>query len=103
MKIKISVLTLCAVLFALNLPVWAQQATTIPRIGYLSGSASRSNNSAWHDAFRQGLRELGYIEGKNIIIEWRFSEGKGDRGLELAKELTRLKVNVIVTVGAGDT
>src|SRR6266850_267831 len=53
----------------------AQQPTKIPRIGYLAG-ASRSSNAARADPFRQGLRELGYVEGKNIIIEWRFAEEK---------------------------
>ena len=51
----------------------AQQPTKIPRVGYLGGSAS---NSARIDAFRQGLREVGYVEGKSIVIEWRFSRGK---------------------------
>jgi putative tryptophan/tyrosine transport system substrate-binding protein len=72
-------------------------------VGYLTGSASFSDNPTWHEAFRQGLRELGYIEGKNIVIEWRSGEGKRDRQPELAGELARLKVDVIVTVGSGDT
>ena len=50
-------------------------------------------------AFRQGLRELGYVEGKNIVIEWRYAEGKVDRLSALAAELVRLKVDVIVTAG----
>jgi putative tryptophan/tyrosine transport system substrate-binding protein len=81
----------------------AQQPTKIPRIGYLTGSASLSNNPTWHEAFRQGLGELGYIEGKTIVIEWRSGEGKGNRGPALANELAGLKVDVIVTVGSGDT
>ncbi len=56
----------------------AQQATKVPRIGYLSGD-SASSESARTEAFRQGLRELGYVEGKNIVIEWRYAEGKLDR------------------------
>ena len=92
----------CAVLIALSASADAQRPVKIPRIGYLSGSASRSDNPTWHEAFQQGLRELGYIEGKTIAIEWRFG-GKSDRGLALASELAHLKVDVIVTVGSGDT
>ena len=76
----------------------AQQPTKIPRIGYLTG-ASLSAISARIEAFRQGLRELGYVEGKNIVIEWRSAEGKLDRLPALAAELVRLKVDVIVTGG----
>ena len=76
----------------------AQQPTKVPRIGYLS-AASPSANSARIEAFRQGLRELGYVEGKNIVIEWRSAEGKLDRLPALAAELVRLKVDVIVTGG----
>jgi len=80
----------------------AQQPTKIPRIGFL-GSPSPSANAARNEAFRQGLRELGYVEGKNIIVEWRFAEGKLDRVPALAAELVRLNVNVIVTGGSGST
>ena len=73
----------------------AQQPKTVPRIGFLS-AASPSDISARVEAFRQGLRELGYVEGKNIFIEWRFAEGKFDRLSALAAELVRLKVDVIV-------
>jgi putative ABC transport system substrate-binding protein len=76
----------------------AQQPTKIPRIGYL-GVTSPSAVAARTEAFRQGLRELGYVEGKNIVIEWRYAEGKPDRLSELAAELVRLKVDVIVTGG----
>jgi putative ABC transport system substrate-binding protein len=76
----------------------AQQPVKIPRIGYLA-AVSLSANSARTEAFRQGLRELGYVEGKNILIEWRSAEGKADRLPGLAAELVRLKVNVIVTGG----
>jgi putative ABC transport system substrate-binding protein len=88
-------LTLCAMLFALCFPASAQQPKKVPRIGYLSGT-SYSVNSARVDAFRQGLRELGYVEGKSIVIEWRYAEGKIDRLPALAAELVRLKVDVIV-------
>ena len=80
----------------------AQQPTKIPRIGYLSGSGL-SVLAARIEAFRQGLRELGYVEGKNIIIEWRSAEEKFDRLPELAAELVRLKVDVIVSPGPAVT
>ena len=79
----------------------AQQPKKVPRIGYLSaGSASLSLSRL--EAFRQGLRELGYMEGKNIVIEYRYSEGR-DRLPALAAELVREKVEVIVTVGTDRT
>ena len=78
--------------------VEAQQPTKIPRIGLLIGS-SPSANAARIEAFRQGLRELGYVEGKNIVIEFRSAEGKLDRLTDLAAEIVRLKVDVIVTTG----
>jgi putative ABC transport system substrate-binding protein len=80
----------------------AQQAPKIPRIGYLTG-ASFSAISSRREEFRQGLRELGYVEGKNILIEWRSSEGKIDGLPALAAELVRLKVDVIVTGGSSAT
>jgi putative tryptophan/tyrosine transport system substrate-binding protein len=80
----------------------AQQPAKIPRIGFL-GSPSPSANAARNKAFRQGLRELGYVEGKNIAVEWRFAEGKLDRLPALAAELVRLNVDVIVTGGSGST
>ena len=80
-------------------PPEAQQPTKIPRIGYLTGSLL-SAIAARTEAFRQGLRELGYVEGKNIVIEWRSAEGKPDRLPALAAELVRLKVDIIVTGGS---
>jgi len=80
----------------------AQQPTKVRRIGYLSGN-SPSSESVRTDAIRQGLRELGYVEGKNIVIEYRFAEGKLDRLAQLVAELVRLKVDVIVTAGTGAT
>ncbi|MDO8597896.1 MAG: ABC transporter substrate binding protein, partial [Sulfuricaulis sp.] len=76
----------------------AQQPTKIPRIGFLSAT-SPSAIAARVEAFRRGLRELGYVEGKNIVIEWRYAERKLDRLSELAAELVRLKVDVIVSAG----
>ena len=84
-----------AVLLAVGVIADAQQPKKLPRIGFLS-AASSSAISARVEAFRQGLRELGYVEGKNIFIEWRFAEGKSDRLASLAAELVRLKVDVIV-------
>ena len=80
----------------------AQQPTKIPRIGFLIAS-SRSVNAARYETFLQGLRELGYEEGKNIVIEWRSGEGRFDRLAALAAELIRLKVDIIVTAGPADT
>jgi len=80
----------------------AQQPRKIPRIGYL-GAVSPSANAVRIEAFRQGLRELGYAEGKNIVIEWRFAEGKLDRLPALAAELVRLKVDIVITGGSGAT
>ena len=80
----------------------AQQPKKVPRIGYLSG-VSPSAISDRTEAFRQGLRELGYVEGKNIVIEYRWAEGRVDRLPDLATELVRLKVEVIVTSGPTPT
>jgi putative ABC transport system substrate-binding protein len=98
----ISCLALCAMLFPLCFSAEAQQPKKVPLIGYLgSGSAHTGiNNLA---AFKQGLRGLGYIEGKNVVIEPRFAEGKLDRLPDLAAELVRLKVDVIVTGGSPGT
>jgi ABC-type uncharacterized transport system substrate-binding protein len=77
----------------------AQQAGKVPRIGFLVAS-SPSFYSSRIEAFRQGLRDLGYVEGKNIAIEYRFAEGKEDRLRELAAELVRLKVDIIVAAAS---
>jgi len=79
--------------------VGAQQAKKVPRIGYLS-SASPAFESSRAESIRQGLRELGYIEGQNIAIEYRYGEGKFDRLPELAAELVHLKVDIILAAGA---
>ena len=83
-------------------PAEAQQPTKVPRIGYLTGQ-TLSSELGRNEAYRQGLLELGYVEGKNIVIERRYAEGKLDRLPALAAELVRLKVDVIVTGGAGST
>jgi putative ABC transport system substrate-binding protein len=89
---------LSAVLFALSDSASAQQPKKVPQIGYLHG-APASSVAARSEAFREGLRELGYVEGKDILIEYRYAEGKVDRLPVLAAELVRLKVDVIVTTG----
>jgi putative ABC transport system substrate-binding protein len=80
----------------------AQQPGKVPRIGYLNAGSS-STNPARREAFRQGLRDLGHVEEKSIVIEWRYAEGKPDRLVALAAELVRLKVDVIVTAGPAST
>jgi putative tryptophan/tyrosine transport system substrate-binding protein len=89
-------LALGALLFALCVPAEAQQAKKIPRIGYLAGDSKAPS----HEAFRGGLTDLGYVEGQTILIEWRFAEDKLDRFPELAAELVRLKLDVIVAANA---
>jgi putative ABC transport system substrate-binding protein len=76
----------------------AQQPTNVPRIGYLS-SGTVTALAARIDALRQGLRDLGYVEGKNVVIEWREAKGNIDRAHELAAELVHLKVDVMVSPG----
>jgi putative tryptophan/tyrosine transport system substrate-binding protein len=76
----------------------AQQTKKVPKIGFLN-AAFPSTSPARYEAFRQGLRDLGYVEGKNIVIEWRYAEGKVDRLAALAAELAHLNVDVIVTPG----
>jgi putative tryptophan/tyrosine transport system substrate-binding protein len=100
---KIVCTALGALLFALCYSAMAQQPRKgIPRIGYLA-TPSHSFISDRYDAFLQGLRELGYIEGKNIAIERRSADGNVERLPDLAAELVRLKVDIIVTGGPGST
>jgi putative ABC transport system substrate-binding protein len=96
------ILLLTTVLLTTALPAEAQQPTKVPRIGFLF-STSLSVNAARIEGFRQGLRELGYVEEKNIVIEWRSAEAKLDRLPSLAAELVHLKVDVIVTAGPAST
>ena len=95
---KITVLTLCAMLFALSFEADAQQVGKVARIGYLD-SSNASGIAVLLDAFRQELLKLGWIEGKNITIEYRFAEGKPERVPEFAADLVRLKVDLIVVSG----
>jgi putative ABC transport system substrate-binding protein len=98
-----SAILLSVLLFALCVPAEAQQPTKVSRIGYLNASPRTTFEKARTGAFRQGLRELGYIEGKDITIEWRYADGKADRVREFAAELVDLKVDVIVTAGGSST
>ena len=84
---------------AVAVTVEAQQPKKVPRIGYLIVASISPVPSARIEAFRQGLREIGYVEGKNIVIEWRSADGELDRLPALVAELVRLKVDVIVTAG----
>jgi putative ABC transport system substrate-binding protein len=95
---KVVYVAIGAMLFALSVSAHAQQPKKVPRIGYLSSFPA--NDSARAEAVRLALRELGYIEGQNIAIEYRYAEGKIDRYPEFAAELVRLKVDIIVTAGA---
>jgi putative ABC transport system substrate-binding protein len=82
-------------ILATPLAVGAQQTERVRRIGFLSGT---NPNSEVEDALRQGLREHGYVEGQNLLIEWRYAEGRNDRLHSLAAEVVRLKVEVVVTL-----
>jgi len=98
MKKKISLLTLCAMLVVLCEAAEAQQPTKVLRIGFLDSSTA-SGSAVLVEAFRQEIRKLGWIEGKNIAIEYRFAEQKNERLSELAADLVRLKVDLIVVAG----
>jgi putative ABC transport system substrate-binding protein len=98
MKREISAIALCTGLFAFCSIAAAQQPTKIPRVGYLAGGAS-----SLPQPFVQGLRDRGYFEGKNILFEFRTTEGKSGRSSELAAELIRLKMDIMVTEGTGST
>jgi putative tryptophan/tyrosine transport system substrate-binding protein len=98
MRKKVIGLTLGAMLFALCLSAEAQQAAKVPRIGVLAAPTA-SVFSSRIEVFRQGLRDLGYLEGKKISLEYRYAEGKLDRLPHLAAELVHLKVDVILTAG----
>ena len=102
MRKTLTLLFIVVVLGAGATTAEAQQPTKVPRIGWLTG-ATPSAQLARIEAFRQGLRELGYVEGKNIVIEWRSAEEKLDRLPALAAELVRLKVDIILTAGSSPT
>src|ERR1043166_2294147 len=101
MNEKIISFALGGLFLALCCSAEAQQPKKIARVGFLAANPSRITARA--ESFRQGLRELGYVEGKNILIEWRDAAGKSERLAALAADLVRLKVDVIVTAGAAST
>ena len=98
MKRNVNGLTLCTMLFALSYSASAQQPKKVHRIGYLS-SVDAARDFARYEGIRLALRDLGYTDGQNIAIEYRSAEGKVDRFPELAAELVRLKVDIIVVAG----
>src|SRR5262245_21464711 len=102
MKKAVVPILVAVILLTVAVVTEPQQPKKVSRIGFLIAS-SRAVNAAREEAFLQGLRDLGYLEGKNIVIEWRSAEGKLDRLPALAAELVRLKVDVIVTAGPADT
>lgn len=85
-----------AIFFTLRTPLDAQQAARIPRIGYVSGTGNATNPGPYVEALRQGLRDLGYAEGKNFLIEYRGADGKAEQLSNLVTELIKLKVDVLV-------
>jgi putative ABC transport system substrate-binding protein len=101
-KFNQSAFLIVMILVAVVVTAEAQQPNKTARIGYLA-AAPPAAVSAWFDALRQRLREIGYVEGKNIIIEARYASGNLDQVPKLAAELVRLKVDVIVTGGPMDT
>src|SRR5262245_12411262 len=96
MNNEIIAISLGAMLFALCVSAEAQQSARIPGVGYVSSSGNQKNLGPEIEAFRQGLRALGYVEGKNILVEYRYLEGKRDRIPGVVAELVQLKVDVLV-------
>jgi putative ABC transport system substrate-binding protein len=86
----------CSMLLATNFVAEAQQPAKVPRIGFITVAGSPKNPGVLNEAFRQGLRELGYVEGKNIQIEYRYSAGEPERVPESVTELIKLKVDALV-------
>ena len=93
--------TLCALLVALSVFAEAQQTGKVYRLGYLTNASEIREDS--EETFRNALRELGYVEGRNLAIEWRFSKGQLDRLPDLASELVNLKWDCIVALGVAPT
>ena len=94
-KAAVPSILVAVILLAVGVTAEAQQPAKIPRVGYVSGTGDPSNPGPYVEAFRQGLRDLGYIDGKNIVIEYRVAEGKPDPSL--VAELVQLKVDVLVS------
>jgi putative ABC transport system substrate-binding protein len=99
---SVLVVALCAILFAFSFPTNAQQAKKVFRIGFMFAT-SASNSPGRLEAFREGLRTLGYVEGKNVVIDYRYAEGKFDSLPAFAAELVNLKADVIMTAGGIST
>jgi putative ABC transport system substrate-binding protein len=97
MKKIITVLTLCAMLLALCVSAEGQQSAKVPRIGFL-GAVTPEDFPHLEEAFRQGLREFGFVEGKTLVIEYRWAEGRAERLPEMAVDLVRLKVDAIFAI-----
>jgi putative tryptophan/tyrosine transport system substrate-binding protein len=97
-QVRVFQFAVAAILLVLRFPAEAQQPTKVPRIGFLIVD-SPSAASTRVEAFKKGLQELGYVEGKNITLEYRYAEGKADRLPQLASELVRLNIDVLVTGG----
>ena len=98
MKIRVAQLLSCILILVVSYPAEAQKAKNIPRLGFLSANAAQNDRDRLA-IFQRGLRELGYVEAKNILVEYRFADGKLERLPRLAAELARLDVNIIVTAG----
>jgi putative ABC transport system substrate-binding protein len=98
---KMILLALCSLLLASSYAVEAQQQTKIPRIGFIPSAGDGSNPGTQVKAFQQGLRDLGYIEGKNILIDYRYGEGQAERMPSLVAELVQLKVDMLVVGSPG--
>jgi putative tryptophan/tyrosine transport system substrate-binding protein len=94
--LRLLISCLCALLFALCVSAEAQQSRKVPRVGYMTSTGNSNDPGPSGQAFRQGLRDLGYIEGKNILVEYRYIEGNPDRIPGLLAELLQLKVDVLV-------
>jgi putative tryptophan/tyrosine transport system substrate-binding protein len=103
MKTFLPMSALAAVLIGCATLAQAQQAAKLSRIGFLSAASNAAGMATRLDAFRLGLQALGYVEGRNIVIEYRWAAGKAERLRELAAELERMKVDVIVTAGPAAT
>jgi putative ABC transport system substrate-binding protein len=96
-KTGLSSILMAVALLAVGVVAEAQQPKKVPRIGYVGGTDDPSTPGGFVNALRQGLRDLGYIEGKNILFEYRSAEGKSDRYPSLVTELLQLKVDVLVS------
>src|SRR5262245_24769942 len=100
MKKTLTVLTFCSMLFALCFAAEAQETKKIPRIGYVSVSGDAKNPGRFVEAFRQGLRDVGYIEGKNIAVEYRYPGSQPELVPGFVAELVQLRVDILVSSSA---